>query len=109
MAIPLDGGPLRRVCTSYCIATWSSSGKFMFIAVEASSRTSPGRSLAIPVGPGESLPDLPRDGIEPMANASVVPGAQSFPRADLVPGRDLDHFAYVKTTEHRNLYRISLP
>jgi DNA-binding winged helix-turn-helix (wHTH) protein/Tol biopolymer transport system component len=109
VAIPLDGGPSRRVCTSYCLATWSSSGKFMFISVEASSRTSPGRSLAIPVGPGESLPDLPSEGVEPMAYESVVPGAQSVPRADLVPGRDLDHFAYVKTTVHRNLYRVSLP
>ncbi len=26
----------------------------------------------------------------------------------LVPGRDPAHFAYVNTTVHRNLYRISL-
>jgi DNA-binding winged helix-turn-helix (wHTH) protein/Tol biopolymer transport system component len=109
MAIPLDGGPPRRICSSYCSTTWSSSGSFLFISVEAFSRTSPGRSLAIPVGPEETLPDLPPEGIEPLADAGVVPGAQSFPRADLVPGKDLDHFAYVKTTEHRNLYRISLP
>jgi DNA-binding winged helix-turn-helix (wHTH) protein/Tol biopolymer transport system component len=109
MAIPLDGGPPRRVCASYCFATWSSGGDFLFIPVEASSRTSPGRSLAIPVGPGESLPNLPPEGIEALAEASVVPGAQSFPRANFVPGKDLDHYAYVKTTEHRNLYRISLP
>ena len=44
-----------------------------------------------------------------MADASVVPGAQSVPRADLIPGTDLDHFAYVKTTVHRNLFRVSLP
>jgi hypothetical protein len=44
-----------------------------------------------------------------MADASVVPGAQSVPRADLIPGADLDHFAYVKTTVHRNLFRVSLP
>jgi len=109
MAIPLDGGPPRRVCTGYCIATWSSSGKFIFISVEAPSRTSPGRSLAIPVGPGETLPTLPRNGIEAMADANVVPGAQSVPRAVLIPGADLDHYAYVKTTVHRNLYRVSLP
>ncbi|MGB8478433.1 MAG: winged helix-turn-helix domain-containing protein [Acidobacteriaceae bacterium] len=109
MAIPLDGGPPRRLCASYCIATWSSSGKFMFISVEASSRTSPGRSLAIPVGPGESLPNLTRDQIEPLADVSDAPGAQSVPRAALIPGADLDHFAYVKTTVHRNLFRISLP
>jgi eukaryotic-like serine/threonine-protein kinase len=109
MAIPANGGPPRRMCASYCTPKWSSNGKSLFIPVEASSRTSPGRSLVIPVSPGESLPDLPPEGIEPLADASVVPGAQSVPRADLVPGRDAAHFAYVNTTMHRNLYRISLP
>ncbi|MGC1872046.1 MAG: hypothetical protein WA700_13910, partial [Acidobacteriaceae bacterium] len=109
VAIPLDGGPARRICASYCVPIWSPSGNFLFLPVEEPSRTSPGRSLAIPVGPGETLPDLPRGGIEPMADANVVPGAQSVPRADFVPGADLDHYAYVKTTVHRNLYRVSLP
>jgi hypothetical protein len=44
-----------------------------------------------------------------MAEPDVVPGSQSFSRADLVAGKDLSHFAYVNTTAHRNLYRISLP
>ncbi len=109
VAIPIDGGPPRRMCASYCVPTWASNGKFLFIPVEAPSRTSPGRSLAIPAGPGESLPQFPAGGIEPLADASVIPGAQSVPRADLVPGEDVSHFAYVNTTVHRNLYRISLP
>ena len=109
VAIPLDGGPPLRICASYCLPTWSSSGRFLFIAVEAPTQTSPGRSLAIPVGPGESLPALPPGGIEPGAEPDVVPGSQSVNRALLVPGKDLSHFAYVNTTSHRNLYRISLP
>ena len=109
VAIPLDGGPPVRICASYCVQTWSSSGKFLFIAVEAPSQTSPGRSLAIPVGPGESLPALPPGGVEPGAEPADVPGSQSVNRALLVPGKDPSHFAYVNTTAHRNLYRISLP
>ena len=109
MAIPTDGGPARRMCPGPCAATWSSSGKFLFISVEAPSRMSPGRSLAIPAGPGESLPEFPPRGIEPGAEASVVPSAQSVQRGDLVPGKDPSHFAYVSWTAHRNLYRISLP
>jgi DNA-binding winged helix-turn-helix (wHTH) protein/Tol biopolymer transport system component len=109
MAIPLEGGPPRRMCAGFCVPTWSSSGKFLFLAVEASSQTSPGRSLAIPVGPAESLPEFPPGGIKPEAEPSEVPGSQSVNRAELVPGEDLSHFAYVKTTAHRNLYRISLP
>jgi hypothetical protein len=109
MAIPLDGGPPRRMCASFCVPTWSSSGKYLFIPVEASSQTSPGRSLAIPVGPAESLPEFPPGGIKPLAEPSVVSGSQSVNRAELVPGKDLSLFAYVNTTAHRNLYRISLP
>jgi hypothetical protein len=109
MAIPLEGGPPRRLCVGYCVPTWSSSGKFLFIPVEASSQTSPGRSLAIPVGPAETLPEFPPGGIKPEAEPSVVPGSRSVNRAELVPGEDLSHFAYVKTIAHRNLYRISLP
>jgi DNA-binding winged helix-turn-helix (wHTH) protein/Tol biopolymer transport system component len=109
VAIPLDGGPPRRICVGYCTPVWSSNGRSLFVPVEASSPTTPGRSLAIPVGPGETLPQLPPRGIPPQADSSVVPGAQSLNRADLVPGQDLSHYAYVNTTTHRNLYRISLP
>ncbi|WP_433965875.1 winged helix-turn-helix domain-containing protein [Tunturiibacter gelidiferens] len=109
MAIPIDGGPPRIMCDGPCTPTWSSNGKFLFISVEAPSRTSTGRSLAIPVGPGESLPRFPPRGIRPFADPSVVPGSRSVNRAGLVPGSDLSHFAYVNTTVHRNLYRISFP
>jgi DNA-binding winged helix-turn-helix (wHTH) protein/Tol biopolymer transport system component len=109
MAIPLDGGPPRRMCETFCSPFWSPNGKFLFIPVEASSETSSGRSLAIPVGPAESIPPFPSEGIVPMAQPDVVPGSQSVNRADLVPGADLSHFAYVNTTAHRNLYRVSLP
>lgn len=109
VAIPLDGGAPRRICASYCLPVWSSSGRFLFVPVEASSQTSPGRSLAIPVGPGEALPEFPPGGIQQLAEPNVVPGAQSISRAELVPSKDLSRYAYVNTTEHRNLYRISLP
>ena len=88
---------------------WSINAKFLFVPVEDPSRNGPGRSLAIPVGPGETLPDLPAGGIPVGAEPRVVPGAQSVGRAGLAPGMDPDHYAWVNTTVHRNLYRISLP
>jgi DNA-binding winged helix-turn-helix (wHTH) protein/Tol biopolymer transport system component len=109
VAIPVDGGTPRYMCASYCLPVWSSSGRFLFVPVEASSPTTAGRSLAIPVGPGENLPEFPPGGIQPLAEPSVVPGSQSISRAELVPGKDLSHYAYVNTAVHRNLYRISLP
>jgi DNA-binding winged helix-turn-helix (wHTH) protein/Tol biopolymer transport system component len=109
VAIPLGGGSPHRICAGYCLPVWSSNGRFLFVPVEASSQTTAGRSLAIPVGPGESLPGLPPGGIQPLAEPSIVPGAQSISRAELIPGMNLSHYAYVNTTVHRNLYRISLP
>ena len=109
VAIPLDGGAPRRICADYCLPVWSLSGRFLFVPVEASSQTTPGRGLAIPIGPGETLPDLPPGGIPQLADPSIVPGAQLISRAALVPGKDLSHYAFINTTEHRNLYRISLP
>jgi hypothetical protein len=109
VAIPLDGGPPRIICAHYCVPRWSSTGEFLVVPLEAPSRTSPGRSLAIPVGPGETLPELPHDGIDRLATADVVPGARSIAHGDLIPGKDPAHFAYVNTTVHRNLYRVTLP
>ncbi len=109
MAISMNGGATQRLCVSYCVPAWSTSERFLFIPVEQASRASPGRSLAIPLGHGESLPDLPPEGIAPLAEPTVVKGSQSVPRAYLVPGKDPQHFAYVNSTVHRNLYRISLP
>jgi DNA-binding winged helix-turn-helix (wHTH) protein/Tol biopolymer transport system component len=109
MVIPLDGGKPRRLCKSYCNPVWSSTGAFLFVPVEPSSETSPGRSLAIPIGPGETLPELPPEGIALSTQPDVVPGSQLVDRAELVPGKDLSHYAYVKTTSQRNLYRVSLP
>lgn len=109
MAVPVNGGPARRLCDSFCIPAWSSNGNFLFVSVEFPSRTKPGRSLAIPVGPGETLPAFPPDGIPRGAQASVMPGSVPVPRAILVPGKDPSHYVYVNTTAHWNLYRISLP
>ncbi|MGA7522051.1 MAG: winged helix-turn-helix domain-containing protein [Acidobacteriaceae bacterium] len=108
-AIPLDGGAPRRICVTYCRPRWSTDGRFLFVTVQEPSRTSAGRSLAIPVGPGESLQDLPAGGIPPLAQPIVVPGGESVGRGDLVPGRDPAQYAWVNIMVHRNLYRISLP
>ena len=109
VAISVADGASQRICAPWCLTKWSTDGKFLFVAVEDPSRTSPGRTLAIPVGPGESLPDLPIGGILPLAEPSVVQGAESVGRGELVPGKDPAHYAWVNTTVHRNLYQISLP
>jgi DNA-binding winged helix-turn-helix (wHTH) protein/Tol biopolymer transport system component len=109
MAIPLKGGEPRRLCKTYCYALWASSGKFLYIPVEAATHSTTGRSLAIPLGPGESLPALPAQGIPPQADASLLRGAQTVERSNFIGGKDPAHYAYVNTAVHRNIYRVALP
>lgn len=106
---PLDGGPSVLLCSSFCWPTWSPNGNFLYIPIELASRKSPGRSLAIPVGSGETLPKFPPGGIEPGTDAGIIPGAQVVGRAELAPSPDPSRYAYVNSTVHRNLYRVTLP
>ena len=108
VVIPLNGGTPQRVCESYCSTSWSMDGRFLFVSLGGASRTGPGRSMAIPVGSGDSLRNLPAGGDTPVG-LRVVPGADLVARGELVPGKDPEHYAWVNTTVHRNLYRISLP
>ena len=109
MAVSLEDGRRQILCVDYCTPRWSPDGRYLFITVEYVSRNSPGRALAIPMGPGETFPEFPAEGIPPLAEPSVVRGARSVPRSVLVPGRDPDHYAWINATVQRNLYRITLP
>src|SRR6202035_1002015 len=62
-AIPVDGGSPQLICASYCLPKWSSNGAFLFVPVNGATLTTPGRSLSVPVGPGEKLPAFPPGGI----------------------------------------------
>jgi DNA-binding winged helix-turn-helix (wHTH) protein/Tol biopolymer transport system component len=109
MAVPLRGGDPVQICEIYCETVWATSGRFLFASVEEASLTSPGRALAIPVGPGETLPPFPRVGLSPMSDPGVIKGARSVNRADFIPGEDSDTYVYVQETVHHNLFRVMLP
>ncbi len=107
VAAPLDGGSPRKICSA-CPVSWPPDGKFFYIGVERNSRTSRGKTVAIPVPPGKSLPDLPPSGIRGLDDAAAFPGARVIDGYEISPGPDPSIFAYVKTTVHRNLFRIPL-
>jgi Tol biopolymer transport system component len=117
-AIPIGGGPSRRICT-WCTVAWSPDGKFFYIGLPPNSQTSRGATFAIPVPEGETLPKLPSSGFRGPADAKAVPGARLLDATEvqvmawhgwlIAPGPEPSEFAYVKTTMHRNLYRIPVP
>ncbi|MDQ1468872.1 MAG: eukaryotic-like serine/threonine-protein kinase [Bryobacterales bacterium] len=110
MAIPTGGGAPRRICpAANCMASWAPDGKFLDIGMHRASRTSPGQTLVLPLRSGEMLPDLPDTGISGLYDGADLPGARTIDAYEISPGPDPSVFAYVKTTVHRNLFRIALP
>ena len=79
------------------------------MSLERQSRTNAGQMIALPVVSETGLPDLPEAGIESAEQAAAIAGNFVVEQANIVPGLDPATYAYVKTTAHRNLFRIHLP
>jgi serine/threonine protein kinase/Tol biopolymer transport system component len=107
LAVPVAGGAPRLICAG-CPVTWAPNGRFLYVALESESHTSPGKTVAIPIPPGETLPGLPASGIRSPEEGSALPGARVIGRWAISPGPDPSVYAYTKTTVHRNLFRIPL-
>jgi hypothetical protein len=101
MAVPIDGAPARRLCASDCRVTWAPDGKFLYVALERA-----GKTLAIPIPAGEMFPSISTAGIRGLEDAAAFPGTQTLDGWEISPGPNPSTFAYVKTTVHRNLFRI---
>ena len=109
MAVPIDGGSPRRICTGACSGIrWAADGKFLYLNLQASSQTSAGKTLVIPLPHGEVFPTLPPAGIRGLEDAPAFPGFHVIEASTIAPGPDPSIYAYVKTTVHRNLFRIPL-
>jgi Tol biopolymer transport system component len=113
LAVPLDGGPVRRICPATCAVRLSPDGAIMYITPWLAQRT-----LAIPVPKGASMPVLPVAGVQSVADAATLSGSRlvdfalfnpSSGPADVAPGQEMGTFAYARTISHRNLFRVHLP
>ena len=113
LAVPLDAGPVRRICPGTCGVRWSPDGASMYITPYPEQKT-----IAIPVPKGESMPVLPVEGVQSVANAATLPGSRLLDFAlfnpssrpgDVAPGQETGTFAYARTISHRNLFRVQLP
>jgi hypothetical protein len=110
-AVPIAGGAPRRICSG-CPVIWGPDGNFLYVGVQRESRESPGKTRVFPLQPGEMLPKLPPLGmLAPAApdDPKLFPGSYLVDAYGISPGLDPAIFAYVKTTMHRNLFRITLP
>jgi hypothetical protein len=106
-AVPIDGGAPRRICSG-CPVMWSLDGKALYLSVRKSSLTDAGKMRVVPLQPGEMLPQLPPSGMRALDEPDLFPGSYLIEAHAISPGPDPSVYAYVKTTMHRNLFRIPL-
>ena len=103
VAVPTTGGAAQLICRGGCApVNWSENGQFLYV-------TQPqGRTAAIPLRPGETLPRLPPSGLDGLDILVAFPGTRLIETRRISPGPDPTVYAYVRTAVHRNLFRISL-
>ena len=109
IAIPTHGGVSKRVCSGYCVARWAPDGSYFYVTVELGSPASPGTTVAIPIPKGKTLPELPESGIRSLTDGLALSGALVINHSEISPGLNPSTYVYVKTTMHRNLFRIPIP
>ncbi len=107
VAIPVRGGDPRIICTYLCPTAWSPDGKFLYVTTELT-RSSKGRTLAIPLPPGKALPDLPAAGIASRADRLEIPGIRQLGQGELSAGNDPSTYVYTKQEFQGNLFRVPL-
>jgi dipeptidyl aminopeptidase/acylaminoacyl peptidase len=107
LAVPIHGGAPKKICIPDCSSGWSSDGRFFYVAAKVSAN-SPGKTLAIPVAAGKSLPDLPASGIDLSTRGIALPAARWIEHGSISPGTDPSIYVFTKTDQQRNLFRIPL-
>jgi hypothetical protein len=106
-AVPVAGGTPQRICG--CISVrWAPDGKFLYLSVQRLSLSHPGKTRVIPLPSGEMLPTLPPLGMLASDDPQLFAGSYLIEASDISPSPDPALYAYVKTTMHRNLFRIPL-
>jgi dipeptidyl aminopeptidase/acylaminoacyl peptidase len=106
-AVPVAGGTPQRICG--CISVrWAPDGKFLYLSVQRPSLSHPGKTRVIPLPSGEMLPTLRPLGMLASDDPQLFAGSYLIEASDISPSPDPALYAYVKTTMHRNLFRIPL-
>jgi Tol biopolymer transport system component len=102
VAVPTRGGAPRVVCTPRCDTDWSTDGRTFYLS------TAFGKTLAIPLAPGQSLPDIPPLGLDLTAGDLRVAGAQVIARGSSSAAPDRPTYVFTRTDLQRNLFRVPL-
>jgi len=112
---PSGGGALTKLCSACAgagaedrgvtppLVSWSRDGKELYLYSEGSFQT-----YAVPLKPGQVLPEMSESRISWRAAPPTVPGARLIPhRRPFMSNSSV--YAYPELSAHRNIYRIPIP
>jgi dipeptidyl aminopeptidase/acylaminoacyl peptidase len=106
--LPSDGGPPARMCAGTCAVRWAPDGEIVYVRLGRPSRDGPAPTLAIPANAWQR-PDFPVGGLSAKMLPASLANSVLVDATEIVPGPNPSTYAYVETTIHQNLFRISLP
>jgi dipeptidyl aminopeptidase/acylaminoacyl peptidase len=112
-AVPVDGGPARRICMPYCGVSWSADGRFFTLGVALDLATGvPSRTLVVPVADERSpIPELPAPGVHAIFEYGALakrPGVRTLQQGDVSIGSDASTYVFTRAEFHTNLFQIPL-
>jgi Tol biopolymer transport system component len=110
LLFPTDGGSPRKICNR-CSLAFPPDGKYLYLSlgrVPGESTNESSSTFVIPF-PGALPAAFSAGGVNSAADLRRIPGVLTINQVLVSPGPDLAIYAFVKTSVHRNLYRVSLP
>jgi Tol biopolymer transport system component len=106
VALNIETGESKRLCSGLCMVSWSDDGTFLYATVIDES--APEQTLVVPIKPGAMVPDVPQSGLNVPINQRAVAGIRIIEQGAVVPTGDGSTYVYVKSGHERNLYRVPL-
>jgi serine/threonine protein kinase len=109
LLLPLDGSPAIRICETLCAPVWSQDGRYLYLQIaDVSGQNLNARTAVIPLGPGKVLPRLTPELVHDPAGWAKIPGVKVLDGVNIAPGPNPSVYAYIKSSNQANLYRIPL-
>ena len=102
-AFPVDGGASVPLCADYCVVSWDTAGRYVYLSFPPYSSG----IYALPVIHDVGLPKLPAGGArsQDFINAKTYIAIPRSVQSAVSPSV----YAYTREATRRNLYRIQLP
>jgi len=117
MVYPAGSDPPVRVCDGCSPPqgtdpmpgplTWTPDGRFVYVEFADESQVGP--TYALPLAPGQMLPEIPAGGFPSKEAVAAVPGARLVSAERVYPGPNPSLYAFTKLTAQRNIYRVPIP